>query len=87
MSERHTHYRDLAREKRHEILHSLATLAIDIVTRHPNILERSLLEVMVYRHEYGYVAVLGLHLAVKSGSITADDDGYNRFYKLAIDTE
>ena len=85
MSEQHIDYRDLTREKKLEVLDSLASVAVDIVIRHPDILEQSLVEVIVHRHEYGYVACLGLRHAIKLGRILAKNDGYglNRILRVA----
>lgn len=77
MSEQHVDYRDLTREKRLEVLDSLAKKAIDIVTRHPDILEPSMLDVLKSVHEYGYVGFLGLCRAIKQGKITPNYGQYN----------
>lgn len=77
MSEQHVDFKDLDREKRLEVIDSLAHMAINIVIKHPDVLERTLLEYLAIRHEYGYVAFLGIYHAIKRGKITARDDGRN----------
>lgn len=83
MPEQHVDYRDLAREKKLEVLESLAHMAINIVARHPDILENSLLQAMAHKHNYGYVAYLGLFHAIKQGKIIRRDDGYHALLRIA----
>lgn len=82
MSEKHIHYRELSRDKKLEVLESLSCMAISLVTRIPDILDKALLEYMQIKHEYGYVAFLGLHHAIRKGDIITRDDGYNLFLNL-----
>lgn len=82
MAEKHVDYRDLTREQKLEVLDSLAQLAVDIVSRHPDILGNSVVEVMVGRHEYGYVSCLGLYRAIKQGKILSTDDGYHLILRV-----
>lgn len=87
MPEQHVDYRDLTREEKLEVLESLAVLAIDIVFKHPDILERSLIECMAVRHEYGYIACFGIFRAIKQGKIVTRDDGYHTFLRTQSEIE
>lgn len=79
MSEQQVDYRDLSREERHEVLHCLAQIAVDIITRHPNIRIQDVERLMVPRHCYGYMGWLAVRQAIKSGDILQHDDGHNTY--------
>lgn len=87
MPEKHINYRELTREKKLEVLESLAALAVTVVQRLPDILDRTLLQYMEVRHEYGYVALLGLQRAIKNGHVIPRDDGYNILLNIRNEDE
>ena len=74
MSEQNVEYRDLPREKKLEVLGTLAKIAIDIIKRHPDVRVPDV-ESIINHHPYGEFAWLAIQHAIKKKQIIANYTG------------